>query len=345
MPCRTDSVRTDQSSFASSSWWGRPWAIVIPADESLPISLIENDESLILNEQKDSAVSTSESSEQDPWLKQALARQYRLSISAESHANPLEDDGTILLTSTLLLRPSVADATTPSHLRCGLSAYSLSSTRIEGDNEDGDVPPFPNAQTIAAPNVRATRFAMACGMFHLRFRGTALLAPCSKTATTMAHVSPQEILEAVQLISTTSPDVRVTVLAELQPPHLCDSKRLVEIAVPEWLGNAAQQNYHDQAVLTRLANVMAASTGKSDEVMEADSDSESQDESDLLHGGSGVAVSDSIVPLGIHCCPQSPRFAAVANSPLCLHCRRPTNRVCPNCHGAYFCNETCRSLG
>uniref|UniRef100_A0A7S4AIQ1 Mitochondrial splicing suppressor 51-like C-terminal domain-containing protein n=1 Tax=Pseudo-nitzschia australis TaxID=44445 RepID=A0A7S4AIQ1_9STRA len=40
-------------------------------------------------------------------------------------------------------------------------------------------------------------------------------------------------------------------------------------------------------------------------------------------------------------------ISARAKSPLCLHCRRPTNHLCKGCSGAYFCPppDTCSTLG
>jgi hypothetical protein len=158
------------------------------------------------------------------------------------------------------------------------------------------------------PNVRATRLAMACGLFRHRFHGDVILSRGP-------HLRRADILAAC------------CISADLRPSMISHTK------VPEWLANACRNNYHDAAVLTRLADVMNRPDG-CDEDDDSDSsvdDDGSNDEESLGNSQIDKAAKDEIV----------------TKVTLCLYCRRPASKLCEDCSGAYFCEPpaTCRTDG
>ena len=129
---------------------------------------------------------------------------------------------------SLLVRPT-ADR------RPGLLAYSSSSRG-------------------KAPNLRATRLAMACGLFSLRFRGDVVL---------FRHFGTNLLVRDIEGAACHSPDLR---------------RSVQQSTVPDWLAGASQQNYHDRAVLAKFASVMAApgdeNSNESDQTDEDEDDEE-----------------------------------------------------------------------
>jgi hypothetical protein len=113
-----------------------------------------------------------------------------------------------------------------------------------------------------------------------------------------------------------------------------------------WLKNAAQQNYHDAAAVARMAHVMKHD--KNDVEMDDDDNDDDDDESssDSSKTSNDEEV-DGVVKETITANNNKPKREFVAKSPLCLHCRRPADNLCPDCEGAYFClpPRPCRDLG
>ena len=97
----------------------------------------------------------------------------------------------------------------------------------------------------------------------------------------------------------------------------------------QWLVEASRNNYHDGDVLAKLASVMQTTNDSGDD------DSESESENDEVSDSGLLEASDN----------QNRQRTFVTSVPLCLHCRRPTERLCPFCQGAYFCDETCEAKG
>jgi hypothetical protein len=165
------------------------------------------------------------------------------------------------------------------------------------------------------PNIRATRLAMACGLLSLRFQGDVLL---------FRHFGTSLSLSNVYGAACVSPDLRPCIQQELGS----------NTPIPRWLIQAAQQNYHDAAVLREFAQVMTETSPKKQNRAEritlgADCDCDED-------GGNRDAIDDANDD-------TTPQF--IAKSPLCLECRRSSNVLCPDCQGCYFCQppQTCRT--
>lgn len=195
-------------------------------------------------------------------------------------------------------------------------------------------------------NIRATRLSMACGLFSLRFWGDVLLV--RSFGGQWENLTIGQIYGACVL----SPDLRPGMQESLRMQQ-SQNTTTEPISTPEWLANAAQQNYHDGAALAKVVSAM--------QVHEVDDDGDSESEDDDGDGDdddSQKANNDSI-----DCCEQkaesdksaesdpirsmAPTNEFVAKSPLCLHCRRPCADLCPSCKGCYFCvsPRTCQSDG
>jgi hypothetical protein len=165
------------------------------------------------------------------------------------------------------------------------------------------------------PNIRATRLAMACGLFSLRFQGNVLL---------FRHFGTSLSLSDVYGAACVSPDLRVSIQRELGSIT----------PIPRWLIQAAQQNYHDAVVLRDFAQVMTAASPEKKSSTEkytfvADIDREEDDDnSDGADDTEGDATRQFI-----------------AKSPLCLECRRSSNVLCSDCQGCYFCKppQSCQT--
>lgn len=168
----------------------------------------------------------------------------------------------------------------------------------------------PSATAMTHPNVRATRLAMACGLFSYRFHGDVIVSRGR-------HLAVDEIFSACCV----SPDLRA-----------CLS---LTVTIPEWLGNACRDNYHDADVLSRLAQVMnRPSEADENEDFDARSTASEDDPS-----GRDDKANPSSADIA--------KSEFVTKVPLCLHCRRPAFTLCPDCSGAYFCEPpaTCRRNG
>ena len=178
-------------------------------------------------------------------------------------------------------------------------------------------------------NIRATRLAMACGLFSLRFWGNVVIVRSLAGRLEDLHVD--SIFGACCI----SPDLRLEsqiVLGKQGSGRPLDAPP----NIPDWLADAARQNYHDRAVLERLALVMKEPRKDYDD---SDDDSWGNDGDDKIKQSSSVDESIAL--------PSEIIGDFLAKSSLCLHCRGPSNCLCKDCDGAYFCPEPrpCRSSG
>lgn len=175
-------------------------------------------------------------------------------------------------------------------------------------------------------NVRATRLAMACGLLSLRFFGNILLV--RGFGGRWEDLSLESIVGAACI----SPDLRESIQHQVSSSRGNKEDDAAPAAIPEWLADAAQNNYHDNAALAKVAKAMDAG------LQEGDSDEESSDASDE----NDTAITDT------HQAKDS-LTEFVAKSPLCLHCRAMASTLCPSCEGAYFCadnnSKSCRTIG
>ena len=181
------------------------------------------------------------------------------------------------------------------------------------------------------PNIRATRLSMACGIFAARLYGNVIL---SRSAG--ADLSVKDVDAACCL----GPDIRTTVLAELRLLTGLAFPSVADCAtqVPDWIGNATLQTYHDSAVLQRLAAAM-----KEDKVSDRESSSSSSSSDDDSTGSDPQSSSGPEKESSN----KSQQREFVTKVPLCLHCRRPASTLCSGCDGAYFCDapRACRIEG
>lgn len=165
------------------------------------------------------------------------------------------------------------------------------------------------------PNIRATRLAMACGLFSLRFQGDVLL---------FRHFGTSLSLSDVFGAACVSPDLRPCIQQELGSI----------MPIPRWLIQAAQQNYLDATVLRNFAQVMTETSPEERnrskrKPFAADCDWEEDDD----YHDTASDTNDDIT------------LQSIAKSPLCLECRRSSNVLCPDCRGCYFCQppQSCRT--
>jgi len=196
-------------------------------------------------------------------------------ITSGLWSDPSSDD----VRDTLLCRPTASSA--------GLQA----SHACQKDRDD-------------SPNIRATRLAMACGLFRYRFYGNVLFTRVSAAGSPR----PNDVLHLsdIRVACHTTPDLRKTIRQEMLSTISDD--------LPDWILNAAQANYHDAAVLAQLAAAMT-------------------EDDEMSHGD---ASSD--VTVGVCRRETMPSTFVRAKSPLCIHCRRPASRLCSGCQGVYFCD-------
>lgn len=185
------------------------------------------------------------------------------------------------------------------------------------------------------PNLRATRLSMACGIFAARLHGNVILSRSAGVDLSIKDVDTACCL---------GPDLRTTVLAEVRllangaSPPSADCA----IHVPEWVGNATFQTYHDSPVLQRLAAAM-----KEDKVSDREESSESSSSSSSSDDDSTESDPQSSSGPVKESSNELPQQEFVTKVPLCLHCRRPASTLCSCCDGAYFCDapRACRIEG
>lgn len=223
----------------------------------------------------------------------------------------VEKRASIILGDSTRLAPLLL----PSSDTAGLYVYSI-------------VPPPP----LVRKNVRATCLAMACGKLGTRFHGDVMLFR-SKGAGGYQDLVVSDIYGAACV----SPDLRLSVQTILNTDE--NNDRLI----PEWLANAAQQNYHDNATISRLASVMSANTNDGFDESDSSESSQSESEEDDSRNKNSVKGKESVNAN----LTTSSQHHFIARTPLCLHCRGPCDTLCPGCEGAYFCNEPhqCREIG
>ena len=227
--------------------------------------------------------------------------------------------------------------------------------RSSGDDDDDDVPGLyaysdavPHEERGGMQNVRATRLAMACGLLSLRFYGPVLLVR-SFGASRWVDLSISEIRGAACVSPDLRPSIqrRCLVVASTTTGVVPgadgdDSSTRTGIgaavavgAVPEWLADAARQNYHDGAELQKVISAMnpaAGAPGGGGNQSDIDSDGCDDDETadDTMDPPEGAAPPLRAVV-------TTTEF--VTKTPLCIHCRRASSELCESCEGVYFCSS------
>lgn len=220
--------------------------------------------------------------------------------------------------STLLWRPT--------HDRPGLVAYHL-----------------PHHDALeTTPNLRATCLAMTCGQFRIRLYGHVLLnfmtAPGSTMSTKQGHgLLLKTLVDVLRAGAIESPDPR-----QWRPMDTSSQAFQQQKQVRDWILSAAQENYHDQETVQRWANI-TASQNQTSEIRPRNDKEDVEEERTNTADGRNVA-NDEQVPGAKH---DSATKHFVTHEPLCLHCRGPTQNLCDQCQGAYFCKSPrdCRING
>jgi hypothetical protein len=261
----------------------------------------------------------------------------------------------------------------------GLYAYFHAPER-EDDDADGVGDKEKGQWQGRKENVRATRLAMACGLFRLRFYGNVIAVRSGAVARSGQRWYD---LDAKDLMGPCciSPDVRYTLqqavaadttyatvqVIENTQDEKEEPKEILELSsfrIPDWLADAAQQNYQDGAALAQLASVMniaAEEEDESDTEEEGDDNDDDEDEDDTeinpmnqtlklvkTQSPTTAVSSSTIASTGALNLPTKREDRSfVTHVPLCLHCRRPSPVLCPDCNGAYFCPmpHPCRKEG
>ena len=221
------------------------------------------------------------------------------------------------------------------------------------------------------PNIRATRLAMAVGLMSLRFHGDVLIARSHPSGRPRwSNVTIEDLRGAC-----ISPDLRSKNQNELMCGIGDDSVREDMEVAPLWIKNAAQKNYHDAVAIARLRKVMknekkhqqnvgdendSNSNDDDDNCDENDSDSNDDncDDDDVDDEVTKKETTTKTIKVATstrkttdkilaNSSSSEEKFSLTAKSPLCLHCRRPSQNLCKSCSGAYFCSPQrgCRSVG
>ena len=199
---------------------------------------------------------------------------------------------------TLLLRTSSSSSD------AGLVAYNVAVS------ED---------QMLGIKNVRATRLALACGKFSLKLHGNVLLVRCSFSS--RANLSTDEVFGACCISFDLRPDIQKEMFESTSYIEQYDYQ--TPPSIPDWLGNALRNNYHDQVVLDKLANVMMegiVDENQSDSEGDNDSSSDSSSISVDKNTGTEFETNENLT-----------KRQFVTKVPLCLHCRRPASNLCREC--------------
>ena len=167
-----------------------------------------------------------------------------------------------------------------------------------------------SSATVTNPNIRATRLSMACGHLSLRFMGDVLLL---RSTMTNDNLMFHEIRGAAMI----SHDLRNDIQLELG--------NFNHDIIPDWLGNASQQNYHDSVVMAQFAAAMSTTMMIHSHKNDTDNNNDRSDSSEPETTGKELLVNAT----GIQ--------HVAARTSLCLHCRRPADTLCSGCNSAYFC--------
>jgi len=194
------------------------------------------------------------------------------------------------------------------------------------------------ATTQQHPNERATRLAMACGLLSMRLRGNVIVS-FQQQQQQQASSGDKTSLEVDAIVAAAcgSHDLRPEILSSLLSDATTQDDDSVRFpAPPEWLANASRENYHDAAVLQRLAAVMNQQEPSDDD-----------DDGDSNSSGSSTSQSNCDNDKDQLANTEGSRRTFVTTVPLCLECRRPASELCPDCGGAYFCARPapCRANG
>jgi len=277
-------------------------------------------------------------------------------IDSDDNDDGGEDDGDLSIiddrVEVPLLRPLGKSPGLYAYYRSGFGSNSGWKNMNKNKDKNKNI----GKRVVVPPNIRATRLAMACGLMSMRFHGMIILVRSNPTASVGRKRWFDVTADDIRGPCEVSPDLRTTLQAEALQQLLLHhqlSTTMTTCTTPLWIKNAAEQNYHDAAVLARMAEVMDSSshetkTNADDNNSEIESegnddnddDDDSTDDDENNNGNDNSTTTRKSIQLSnkkqIKTNIDSRRRMAV-KSPLCLHCRRSANHLCEGCQGAYFC--------
>lgn len=204
-------------------------------------------------------------------------------------------------------------------LSAGLYAHSISTTS--------------KLQASSTPNIRATRLAMACGCHSQRFIGDVWVGRLGYHLPDGCILTNLDLfISDIQVAAEISTDLRSSFVDAV---NIMNMNIQQKNKVTEWLGNASKKNYHDGESIAALANAMS----RVDVEDEDESESDESTTSDNCSSNDDDDVKDDDNQT------SNTLSATLAETTLCIHCRRPASILCMKCGGVYFCGSECIANG
>ena len=171
------------------------------------------------------------------------------------------------------------------------------------------------------PNIRATCLLMSTGQHSKRFYGDVYIGRYGRDS---GKVQNLDLLSREIYWGCVSPDLRLDILRKVG--RINDKEEHEQdFVMPNWLSDASRENYRDSIQISALAAAFDAKGNK-------DSDDSSLSRSDDEKASSLSSDDDESES-------SEDDKTKLRNVPLCLHCRGPAPFLCPNCEGAYFCED------
>ncbi len=194
-------------------------------------------------------------------------------------------------------------------------------------------------------NLRATCLSMACGLHSKRFYGDVYLSRLGYfvVENEMKLMNSSIVSQEVEVACIT-PDLRDDIICTLRNDKnkgMFSDITADALDLPSWLTEASRNNYEDSGALSVLAQVMKRENNNENEKLEdEDADGDNEETSTENEVSKCVDASNENDETNVG-------RTFITRVPLCLHCRRPADTLCPNCKGAYFCKypKPCRDQG
>ena len=205
-------------------------------------------------------------------------------------------------------------------------------------------------------NIRATSLSMACGLLSQRFYGDVFLSRLGyfqnyhDSNNDIIMMNTSIMLNEIKYATYVSPDVRRSIVETLleqrqrkndnnESNNNNDEER-EKVVFPDWILEATRSNYEDAAALSFLAETMNRQNHQNDD------ESSSINKNNIIDNNDDTTVGDdSTNQNNLETKPivttetKSSVKSVVVQTSLCLHCRRPSKYLCPNCEGMYFCES------
>ena len=233
----------------------------------------------------------------------------------------------------------------------GVYAHHISKTR-QSHNQDQQS----SSSSKSNANIRATCLFMACGLHSKRFYGDVYLSRLgyfvveNEIKLINSSIVSQEV-EVACIIPDLRNDIILSTLRNDGGILLRDTSSIQNITddealdLPSWLTEASRNNYEDSGALSVLAQIMKREDkNNNDEDEKLDDAGKSDNDNEETSTENEVS---KCIDASNHNDETNAGKTFITRVPLCLHCRRPADTLCPNCKGAYFCMDPkpCRDQG